>query len=238
MEKSERQDVYTRITSQIIASLEQGVRPWMKPWSGDNAAGKVSRPLRHNGIAYRGINVFVLWASALERGFHSPIWMTFQQAFALNAHVRNGEQGSLVVFASSIHKTEQSDAGEEVEREIRFLKGYTVFNVEQIEGLPEQYYVHPEPRLAPVQRLEHADAFFAAIQADIRYGGDRAYYAQHADYIQLPPIERFRSRESFYATLAHECCHWTKHRSRLDRDLGRRTWGDEGYALEELVALS
>jgi antirestriction protein ArdC len=236
MEKSERQDVYTRITAQIIASLERGVRPWRKPWGGDNAAGRISRPLRHNFVPYRGINVFILWASALERGFHSSIWMTFQQAHALNAHVRKGEKGSLVVYASAINKTEQNQAGEEIEREIRFLKGYTVFNVEQIEGLPEQYRRRPEAKFSPTQRLEHADAFFAAIHADIRYGGDRAYYAPEADYIQLPPIESFRSRESFFATLAHESCHWTKHLSRLNRDLGRKTWGDEGYAMEELVA--
>jgi antirestriction protein ArdC len=236
MEKSERQDVYTRITAQIIASLEQGVRPWMKPWSGDNAAGRISRPLRHNGVPYRGINVFVLWAAALEQGFNSSIWMTFRQALGLNAHVRKGEKGSLVVYADSIRKTAQNDADAEVEREIHFLKGYTVFNVEQIEGLAEQYYVQPKPKLAPRQRLEHAEAFFAATHADIRYRGDRADYAPEADYIQLPFIESFCDPVSFFATLAHECCHWTKHPSRLDRDFGRKSWGDEGYAMEELVA--
>ncbi|MCU1324946.1 MAG: uncharacterized protein JWN34_316, partial [Bryobacterales bacterium] len=111
-----------------------------------------------------------------------------------------------------------------------------MFNTEQIEGLPEHYYAKPEPRLTNVQRIEHADAFFAATQADIRYGAGRAYYAQEADYIQLPPIESFRDPESFYATLAHESIHRTKHPSRLNRDFGRKVWGDEGYAREELVA--
>ena len=111
-----------------------------------------------------------------------------------------------------------------------------MFNVEQIEGLPEHYYAKPEPKFATVQRIEHADAFFAATQADIRYRGGRAYYAQEADYIQLPPIESFRDAESFYATLAHESIHRTKHPSRLNRDFGRKVWGDEGYAREELVA--
>lgn len=78
-----------------------------------------------------------------------------------------------VVYANSITKTDENDAGEKIEREIHFLKGYTVFNVEQSEGLPEQYYIKPEPKLSPVQRIESAEAFFAAIKADIRYRADR-----------------------------------------------------------------
>jgi antirestriction protein ArdC len=236
MQNSERQDIYTRVTEKIVASLEQGVRPWMKPWSGENAAARISRPLRHNGTPYSGINILMLWGASVEHGFTSPSWMTFRQALALNAHVRKGEKGSLVVYANSVTMTEQNDAGEDVEREIRFLKGYAVFNVEQIEGLPEHYYAKPEPKFTPTQRIEHADAFFVATSADVRYRGSRAYYAQEADYIQLPPIESFRDAESFYTTLAHECTHWTKHPSRLERDFGRKTWGDEGYAMEELVA--
>jgi antirestriction protein ArdC len=236
MQNSERQDIYTRVTAKIVASLEQGVRPWVKPWRGENTATRISRPLRHNGASYSGINVLVLWAAAIEHGFTSQIWMTFRQALELNACVRKGEKGSLVVYANSITRTEQNDAGEDVEREIRFLKGYTVFNVEQIDGLPDQYYAKPAPKFTPIQRIEHAEAFFAAIGADIRYRGGRAYYAQELDYIQLPPIESFRDAESFYATLAHESTHWTKHPSRLNRDFGRTAWGDEGYAIEELVA--
>ncbi|MXN54214.1 hypothetical protein GR158_24240 [Shinella sp. AETb1-6] len=116
------------------------------------------------------------------------------------------------------------------------MKGYTVFNVEQIEGLPEEYTRPAHVRLDPVQRNAVADAFFAATGADISHGGNRAFYAEGADRIQLPPFETFRDAESYYATLAHEGTHWTKHKSRLDRDLGPKRWGDEGYAAEELVA--
>jgi antirestriction protein ArdC len=236
MQNNERQDVYTRITGEIVAALEQGVGPWIRPWNPDNAAGRITRPLRHNGVPYSGINILMLWASAVEQGFGSALWMTFRQALELNAHVRKGEKGSLVVYANSVTKTEKKDAGEEIEREIHFLKGYTVFNVDQIEGLPEQYYVKPEPKFTAVERIGHAEAFFAATQADIRYRGSRAYYAQEPDYIQMPPIEAFTDAESFYATLAHETVHWTKHPARLQRDFGRKAWGDEGYAREELVA--
>lgn len=164
------------------------------------------------------------------------MWMTFKQAIELEAHVRKGEKGSLVEYANSITKTLVDGAGNEVEREIPFLKGYTVFNVGQIEGLPDHYYVKPEVNLTPVERVERAEAFFASTRADIRYRGDRAFYSNDGDYIQMPVIDAFRDAESFYATLAHESTHWTKHSSRLERDFGRKTWGDEGYAREELVA--
>ena len=236
MQNSERQDIYTRITAKIVASLEQGVRPWMQPWSGDNAAARITRPLRHDGTPYSGINILMLWGTSVERGFTSPIWMTFRQALALHACVRRGEKGSLVVYANTFTRTEQDAEGHQIEREIPFLKGYTVFNVEQIEGLPEHYYSKPEPKYSAIERIDRAELFFAATRAEIRYGGGRAFYAQEADYIQMPPVESFQDAESFYATLAHECCHWTKHPSRVERDLGRKVWGDEGYAREELVA--
>jgi antirestriction protein ArdC len=233
---TEKQDVYARITNKIVADLEKGVRTWLKPWNAAHTEGRITRPLRHNGLPYSGINVLMLWASAMEQGFAAPIWMTFKQALELNAHVRKGEKGSLVVYANSVTKTETNDAGEEVERETPFMKGYTVFNGDQVEGLPEHYYGKPEVRLTPVERNERAEVFFRNTGADIHYRGDRAFYAYEADYIQMPAIEAFRDAESFYATLAHEATHWTRHASRLDRDLGRKHYGDEGYAREELVA--
>ena len=234
--QNERQDVYTRVTGKIVADLEQGVRTWMKPWNAGNTAGRIVRPLRFNGVPYSGINILMLWAESVTQGFASPTWMTFRQASELDAHVRKGEKGSLVVYANSITRTEPADDGEESEREIHYMKGYTVFNVEQIEGLPEIYYAKPEIKTTPVERISHAETFFAATKADIRYRGDRAYYSAENDYIQMPVIEAFRDAESFYSTLAHESAHWTKHPKRLDRDMGRKQWGDEGYAREELVA--
>ena len=207
MQNTERQDVYTRITGRIIESLEQGVRPWVKPWNAENAAGRIIRPLRHNGQAYSGINVLMLWSAAVEQGFTCPMWMTFKQATEFDAHVRKGEKGSLVVYANTVTKTEDDGAGNEVEREIPFLKGYTVFNVQQIEGLPEHFYARPEPKLTGPARIDHAEAFFANTKADIRIRGARAYYASEADFIAMPPIESFRDAESYYATLTHECTH-------------------------------
>jgi len=236
MQPTERQDVYTRITGQIIQSLEQGVRPWTKPWNADNAAGRITRPLRHNGQPYSGINILMLWGAAVESGFGAPTWMTFKQAVEFNAHVRKGEKGTLVVYANKITKTDSDADGNEVEREIPFLKGYTVFNVEQIDGLPEAYYSKPEPKMTGPERIEHADAFFSATGADVRYRGGRAFYAMESDYIQIPPRESSVDAECFYAPPAHGGPHWPRHSTRLERDFGRKVWGDEGYAREELVA--
>jgi antirestriction protein ArdC len=231
-----RADLYARVTDAIVAELAIGVRPWIKPWSSGHPAGPISRPLRSTGEAYSGINVVLLWAEAAARGFAAPIWMTFRQALALGGHVRRGERGATVVWANRIVRTEARDDGPDVERSIPVLKAYTVFNVDQVDGLPERFYGVQTRGLDPAARVEHAEAFFAAAGVEVRHGGDRAYYAIGSDHVQLPPFERFESAEAYYATLAHECVHWTRHPSRLDRDFGRRRWGDEGYAREELVA--
>jgi antirestriction protein ArdC len=209
----------------------------MKPWSGENVAASIIRPLRHNGLPYRGINILMSWGAAIERGYSNSTWMSYRQAQELGGQVRKGEKGSLVVYANTITKTEESEDGQEEERSIPYMKGYTVFNVEQIDGLPARYMVKPETMSAPAaERVEHAELFFAATGANIRHGGNSAYYAPHTDHIQMPPFEAFTDAESHAATLAHKLTHWTKHESRLKRDLGRKRWGDEGYAREELVA--
>ena len=234
---TEIKDVYSRITNRIVADLEQGVRPWMKPWSTGQAAGRISRPLRHNGIPYQGINVVMLWSAATEKGYASPLWLTFKQALEQGGAVRKGEKGELVVYANRLTRTETDDKGEESQREIPFLKGYTVFNAEQCDGLPARFSATAAPPAQPPSaRLAAAERFFSHTGADIREGGLRAYYSPQTDHIQLPPFVTFRDAESHAATTAHELTHWTKHDSRLARDFGRKRFGDEGYATEELVA--
>jgi len=190
---SEFRDVYSKIADRIVADLEQGVRPWMRPWSAEHAAGKITRPLRHNGIPYNGINVVMLWSASVVKGYSCPLWLTFKQALELGGNVRKGEHGELVVYANRITRTETDEKGAEQNREIPFLKGYTVFNAEQCEGLPAQYSAKAEPpALLPAARIERADRFFAATGVDIRHGGTRAYYAEGPDYVQMPPFETFR----------------------------------------------
>lgn len=232
-----RVDIYARITDRIVADLEKGTRPWMQPWRSSNAMGRITRPLRHNGLAYSGMNVLLLWSEAIARGFSNPMWMTFKQALELGGAVRKGETGSMVVFASHFTKTETDTAGEELDREIPFLKAYSVFNIAQIDGLPEKYHEQEaEPVRDPIARIEHADRFFANTGAAIQHGGSRAYYAPSLDIIRMPRFETFRDAASYVAVLSHETVHWTADSRRVGRDLSRYAKDRTERAREELIA--
>jgi antirestriction protein ArdC len=234
---STRPDVYTRITSDIVTQLEAGVRPWHQPWNAKHAAGGITRPLRNNGQPYQGVNILVLWLTAFQKGYACPIWLTFNQAKEVGGFVKKGEHGATVVYANSFEKTgTDSETGEETTERIPFLKAYTVFNAEQVEGLPGHYYALAQTQKNLAERMEHAEAFFAATRADTRHGGNRAFYSPSQDYIQMPPFESFENRETYYSTRAHESIHWTKHENRLNRSFDSKRFGDDGYAMEELVA--
>lgn len=236
-ETGARLDIYARITDRIVAELEKGIRPWMQPWQSTNALGGVTRPLRHNGLPYSGMNVLLLWSEATARGFANPTWMTFKQALELGGAVRKGETGSMVVFASRFTKTETDAVGDDVDREIPFLKAYSVFNVAQVEGLPDHYYGQKaEPLRDPIARIESADHFFANTGAVIRHGGSQAYYAPALDVIQMPRFETFRDAASYVAVLSHETVHWTADSRRVGRDLSRYAKDRTERAREELIA--
>jgi antirestriction protein ArdC len=222
-----------RITEAIIARLEAGTKPWIKPWRG----APVSRPLRACGVPYRGMNVFWLWMVAEAAGFASPFWMTYNQANALGAQVRKGEKSAIAIFYKSYTKeVEAPDTGEPTEQARRVLKAYRVFNADQVEGLPERF--HPTTSLELIEpdgRRAELDRFFAEMPAALRHQGDQAYYEPAADRITMPPAHLFAGFDHYYATLGHELSHWTGHARRLNRDLKHR-FGSQAYAAEELVA--
>jgi antirestriction protein ArdC len=230
-------DIYTTITNQIIQDLERGELTWRKPWSDQNLAGRVTRPLRWNNIPYTGINTIMLWSTATGRGYTSPYWMTFKQAIDLKAHIRKGETGTHVVYADRFEKKETKPDGTQDIQKIPFLKLYTVFNASQIEGLPATFYPkHAAPEIEPPEkRIESLETFFSQTGAEV-YQGIKAAYSEATDRIEMPPFACFHSPEDYYSTLAHEVTHWTKHPTRLNRDFNRKRFGDEGYAKEELVA--
>lgn len=224
-----------RVTQAIAAALARGVLPWKKRWQESGAAAPLSLPRRANGQFYRGMNVVALWAAAEEAGFSSNQWYTFRQALERGAHVRKGERGAFVIFYKDLRRDQETETDDEpAPRTWRVLRGYIVFNRDQIDGLD------PEPaRACAPAEAPAGDAFaarFARIPAHVRYGGPRAYYAPVSDHVQMPPRAAFVDDPLFYATLAHELGHWTRHPSRLDRDFGQKRFGDAGYALEELVA--
>lgn len=232
------QDVCDQITADIIAELEKGVMPWSQPWVG---GGIPKMPRRHTGQRYRGINILILWSKADKRGYKSPFWMTFQQALEYGANVKKGEKGTQIVFANRVSKETTNEAGDEVTRSFSFLKSYTVFNAEQIETLPEKFAVK-EPAPVTVSNVidwtEYTEplAWLEAIPASVTHGGDRAYFMPAFDQITMPERDKFKSAEAYLSTRAHETVHWTKMESRLNRSFGASRFGDEGYAMEELVA--
>lgn len=220
------------ITQAIIARLQAGVRPWIRPWS---AAGS-TRPLRACGTPYRGINTVWLWMAAEAAGYVSPSWLTYRQAQLLGGQVRKGERGTIAVFYKAYSKEiADCDTGL-VEREARrVLKSFTVFNACQIDGLPDAFFPVPAPLPEPTTRDLDLDTFFTRIPAKLRHFGCEAFYEPLADRITMPDPSSFKDRDHYRATLAHELSHWTGHGSRLGRSLAGR-FGSDAYAVEELIA--
>ncbi len=116
---TEKADVYTHVTAKILADLERGNLTWLQPWQAGHQAGPVSRPLRAGGKPYRGINIIMLWAAAIEKNYSCPLWLTYRQAGELGGQVRKGEKGSLVVYANGIVRTETDESGADVKVKIR-----------------------------------------------------------------------------------------------------------------------
>jgi len=216
-----KRDLHEEVTNRIIEAIEAGTEGWSKCWQSTMPKNGIT------GRPYNGINVLLLWLAADKAGFQSSDWMTFKQARQAGGMVRKGEKGTTVVFYKSLSVTEKDDSGEEIRKEIPLLRSFTVFNREQIDGLPEA------GQGAPVDRMAAADAIIDGSGAVIKHG-EPAYHPV-ADFITLPHIEAFRSADHFYATALHELAHWTGHQKRLNRDLSGR-FGNEAYAAEELIA--
>ena len=233
-----RGSLYDEVTASIIAHLEEGVFPWVRPWSKALAAPGLPRNAV-TGRAYSGINVLILWGAVIESGYPSQDWLTFRQALAAGGSVRKGERGRTVFYADRFVPKGEREAGDGSESGgepcgIAFLKRFTVFNVAQCEGLPDGLVSAPAP--LPERELHAAaEALIAATGADVRIGGAEAFYAPSADYVQVPPQPAFHHQIDYYRTVLHELGHWTGHAARLGRDQTGR-FGSAAYAREELVA--
>jgi antirestriction protein ArdC len=230
---TDKRDVYARVTAQIITAIENGVGNWRMPWhtNGRFAFSPINVASKK---PYRGINTVCLWAAAQAKGYERGEWATYQQWLERGAQVRKGEKATLVVFWKFAHDTAETDDGEKATRNgshLLFTRGYSVFNAAQVDGYtPKVDADGPMP-----ERIAQADAFFGAIGATVRHGGNQAFYAPVTDHIQMPPFPAFRDSIAYYSTLAHEHTHWTATAGRCDRQLGKR-FGDNAYAAEELIA--
>lgn len=225
-------DIYSRVTRQIVEALEN-TTPWTRPWA-------IATGLPVNVWTqkpYRGANVLALWAEAATKGYGSPLWGTFRQWKHFGASVRRGEKASFVVFWNFAEKSGEAEVGAPGDddaqdvRRVVLARGYPVFNAAQVEG----YNVAAaDPQVRPCWDSA-ASAFVAAQEADVRHGGNAAYYHAGDDFIRMPDRECFRDEASYFSVLAHELAHWTGAPSRLARDLSGR-FGSDAYAMEELIA--
>jgi antirestriction protein ArdC len=234
----DRTSLYQEITDKIIAELEAARVPWVQPRG--TAAAKVSVSMPKNAATqrrYSGINVLILWAAVIERGFAGQSWLTFRQALGLGGNVRKGAHGTTVVYADRFTPDEERRRAERDGDEpnaIPFLKRFTVFNTDQCENLPEALVTAP----APVPEgliLPNAEALIAATRADFRIGGERAFYNPNYDFIQVPRPEAYFEPINWHRTAVHELGHWSGHSSRLGRDMSGG-FGSTLYAKEELIA--
>ena len=224
-------NVYEVITDRIVKQLEAGVAPWHKPWK---ERGRAALPRNLvTGREYRGINVWILMSS----GFGSPYWLTFKQALELGGHVRKGQAGLPVVYWK-FGTRELQDGDEVIERPFVLCRYYTVFNLEQCDGIPVPA---PQPvaadQVKPIQVCEQVVTDWKTTPL-IVHGGDRASHSKIEDRIRMPKPEDFDCAEEYYATLFHEMAHSTGHPSRLNRStlMDAEFFGDQIYSREELVA--
>lgn len=226
-------NLHEQVTARILQSLEAGVAPWVKPWSA--TAGR-NVPLNViSGKAYQGVNAILLWGNVGR--FTTPHYLTYKQALDLGGHVRKGETGFQICKVLNLIAKPKDGTADEQGRAFTTMKFFTVFNVDQCEGLPARVFETPEfkPNNSD-DRDPTIDEFIAATGANFSdNGGDRAFYAPSIDAVRMPTFESFKSAALYYSTAFHELGHWTGSAKRLDRAFGKR-FGDRAYAAEELVA--
>ena len=234
----DRASLYQEITDKIVAELEAGRLPWMQPWGTSAVQAPMSMPKNAaTQRRYSGINVLILWGAVVQHGFPGQSWLTFRQALGMGGNVRKGERGTTVVFADRFIPDQERARAREQDDEpsaIPFLKRFTVFNAAQCDGLPDDAAIIPPP-LPEGLILPEVEALIRASGADLRLGGDRAFYSAALDYIQVPRPEAYFDPVNWHRTALHELGHWSGAPNRLGRDLSGR-YGSKCYAREELVA--
>jgi len=222
------QKIHKIVAQAFIDQIEAGMADgkWTAPWA------KFATDFSTNAVTkktYRGFNIFSLWSA----GFSSPYWATFKQWKSIDATVKKGSKGSLVVFWKIIDSKTRFDANGNPEK-VPFLRFSNVFNADQVDGWTAPT-LEDRPTLSTNEIHAECDAMIAATGAEIQHGGNKACYIPSHDRILLPEFNAFHDADSYYQTAFHELAHWTGHASRLDRNLSTR-FGSNAYALEELLA--
>ncbi len=235
-----RRDFFAEVTDKILRALEKGCVPWIRPWTDNPGTREI--PMNAHGRQYRGINRVLLGMEQFAAGYTTQQWFTRRMANEAGGHIRKGEKGTPVVLFRPVDRKPSADGdpdpnqnnAKEDSRRYWVYRFYHVWNRDQLEGVDAVPAPAPIARGSTAHRHGLADMLFLSTDAEVRYGGNRAYYAPGPDHIRLPLPEQFSGVDGFHATRLHELVHWTGHASRLARKYG--SFGSPDYAREELVA--
>jgi len=227
--------IYQMVTDRVVEKIEEAIKndqgklPWHRPWF---QAGMPMNLVSKK--AYRGMNVFLL----SMMGHPSPYFVSFKQAGQLGGKVKAGEKGYPVIFWKWV-VVGKDQAGNTLDKpkKIPFLRYYTVFNVEQCEGLEKKVPAIPTRDFNPI---EEGEAVFANMKNPpaMTHNEARACYSPSLDTLNMPRRELFDSSEAYYSTGFHELTHSTGHTKRLNRKevMDGNHFGNHDYSAEELVA--
>jgi len=237
--KKSKKRVVEIVTQQVIDALESGTVPWDRPWNG---------PGFHRNLAskkpYRGFNQWLLQWDATQKGFECPYWATFKQIKNKGGHVRKGEHGTQITYFNIVRVKDKSgavnDKGETLEVNIPLMRYYTVFNLEQADGIEIPPMIESKIKTTDASATDAAGAVVAKMQAPPKirhYKQDRAFYRPSTDSVHMPEMDQFKTDAGYFGTLFHELTHSTGHKKRLDREYPENHGvGSPGYAREELTA--
>jgi antirestriction protein ArdC len=222
------------VTNRVVAALQSGAVPfWRQTWAKSENSGSPTSAV--SGKPYRGINRILL--SLL--GHESKWFATYAGWRSLGGQVRRAERGVTAIIYKPVTKKKVNDDGEEEQSSFAFMKTFSLFHISQVDVDLSRFRDTPKPNSEP-KFVDYgpAEEVFAATGADVRFGGDRAFYSPSHDFIQLPQKNAFSvgKEHEFYSVLAHETVHWSGHESRLNRLKKFARFGSEAYAIEELTA--
>jgi antirestriction protein ArdC len=216
-------NLHQQVTNQILEAVD-AAGEWKPCWVGAPSLPKNAI----SGRRYNGINILVLWCAAINRGYSSSKWATYQQWQQLGGQVRKGERSTYAVLYKTVASKDDSD------KSYGLARGFNLFNASQIDGLQIDTSFDPRAR-HDWQKHEDADLIIERTEAALKHKGHQPCYVPALDEIWMPEEHTFFSAEGYYATAFHELGHWTGAKHRLDRDMSTR-FKTRAYAMEELVA--
>jgi len=223
--KNTAKEKFNEAIENMLDTMETSGKNWVKSWS---SAG-LGMPYNENTQkGYRGINILLLWMHSMDNGYKTNRYVTFKQAKALGGKVKKGERGTSVFFFTLAESKKLDEKGNKIKYPM--IKYFTVFNIEQIEGIE---FEMPTIETYENERLGHIEDFIKTLPINIKYEGLQPCYSPSNDEVRMTPIENFKDTQNYYSTLFHELGHATGHKNRLDRDMSSTK---VVYGFEELVA--